>query len=505
MVRKKESISILNLSANKARNFFLKEESYCSFDLPAYFKFEPLLGEIYKKICGKRISDYFSGQKPRDFEGVNHKILNNKDGKYSWRPFQLIHPALYVELVCRLTEKENWKIIIDRFKKFSANKKIQCSSIPIDSISKHSDKASLINIWWNEIEQKSIELALDFQYIIKTDIADCYGSIYSHSVAWAIHGKSFAKKNKKQEYIGNVIDLALQNMHHGQTNGIPQGSALMDFIAEIVLGYADKKLSKKLSNLKIAESDYFILRYRDDYRIFINNLIVGELITKCLCEVLISLGLKLNSEKTTSSQNIISRSIKPDKLFWLQQKQQHNNIQKHMLIIYEFSRKYPNSGSLIVALQDLYSRLPKVSISEKDVMPLISIIVDISFNSPKLYPDCAAVLSFLISQFKSKSKKLEVIKKITNRFAQIPNTGHLQIWLQRISLRFTNKPRFDEILCEKLVNKSVIVWDSAWLENSFKEMIDKYPVVDYDLIDNLPEIIGKEEVDLFHAKQVYYD
>jgi hypothetical protein len=34
-------------------------------------------------------------------------------------------------------------------------------------------------------------------------------------------------------------------MRHGQTNGIPQGSVLMDFIAEMVLGYADTLITKK--------------------------------------------------------------------------------------------------------------------------------------------------------------------------------------------------------------------------------------------------------------------
>lgn len=57
-------------------------------------------------------------------------------------------------------------------------------------------------------------------------------------------------------------------MRYGQTNGIPQGSALMDFIAEIVLVYCDEKLTKKLESLNI--TDYKILRYRDDYRVFSN-------------------------------------------------------------------------------------------------------------------------------------------------------------------------------------------------------------------------------------------
>jgi hypothetical protein len=29
----------------------------------------------------------------------------------------------------------------------------------------------------------------------------------------------------------------MQGMNYGQTNGIPQGSVLMDFIAEMVLGF----------------------------------------------------------------------------------------------------------------------------------------------------------------------------------------------------------------------------------------------------------------------------
>jgi hypothetical protein len=44
----------------------------------------------------------------------------------------------------------------------------------------------------------------------------------------------------------------MQGMNYGQTNGIPQGSVLMDFIAEMVLGYIDECLSECLDeNVKI--------------------------------------------------------------------------------------------------------------------------------------------------------------------------------------------------------------------------------------------------------------
>lgn len=55
-----------------------------------------------------------------------------------------------------------------------------------------------------------------------------------------IDGQRACKKEKgKPGLLGNMIDTYMQGMQYGQTNGIPQGSVLFDFIAEIVLGYAD--------------------------------------------------------------------------------------------------------------------------------------------------------------------------------------------------------------------------------------------------------------------------
>ena len=60
-----------------------------------------------------------SGKKakgPGDFEGVNYTLLTNKDGAYAWRPYELVHPILYIELVNLLTEEKNWNCIKKRFK-----------------------------------------------------------------------------------------------------------------------------------------------------------------------------------------------------------------------------------------------------------------------------------------------------------------------------------------------------------------------------------------------------
>lgn len=428
----RRSRSILELSCDEARSFFLKQESYCTIELPPYFHFNEFLSGIGKVLEGKVLSELRS-QPPRDLDNVNHLILNNKDGRHAWRPLQLIHPALYISLVNRITETDHWKMICCRFAEFAGNMKIKCLSLPVESLTFKADKAEQITHWWHEVEQTSVELALDYEFIIHTDISECYGSIYTHSISWALHTKTEAKKKENRhdpDLLGSIIDTHIQDMCYGQTNGIPQGAVLMDFIAEMVLGYADIELAEKIVSQKI--TDYYILRYRDDYRIFVNSSQDGEKILKCLTEIMIGLGLKLNPAKTKISNQVIRASLKDDKRSWISRKQTDENLQKHLFIIHNHSFEHPNSGSLVVALDNYYKRVAVIESCDQ-ALPLISITVDIAYRNPRTYAICAALLSKLISFLKTTDEKRLVVQKAKKKFSQIPNTGHMQLWLQRIS------------------------------------------------------------------------
>ena len=350
--------SIIDLSDDEARAFFLKGESYCNFNLPSYFQFNELLKGVAEVLEGKQLSNFTDGSQRtvRTFDGVNHVILANKDGRYAWRPLELVHPALYVSLVNEITEPAYWELIRGRFIEFGENAKIRCLSLPVESMTDEKDNAELVFKWWQEVEQRSIELSLDYDFMIQTDIIDCYPAIYTHSIAWALHSKQYAKDHRSDKnLIGNIIDDHIQDMRQGQTNGIPQGSALMDLIGEIVLGYADTELTAKINKEQIEE--YQILRYRDDYRIFVTTRQNGERILKCLTEVMIDLGLKLNPTKTDVSGEVVRSSIKGDKLSWLFGRQSDRNLQKQLLMIHDHSIEHPNSGSLAVNLDRYRKRL----------------------------------------------------------------------------------------------------------------------------------------------------
>lgn len=175
--------------------------------------------------------------------------------------------------------------------------------------------------------------------------------MYTHSIAWAVETRSIAKKQKNANLLGNKIDKHIRDMQRGQTNGIPQRSVLMDFIAEMVLGYIDEELSERIKENKIV--DYKVLRYRDDYKVFVKNSSDGEMILRLLSEVIMPYGLKLNSSKTRENRNIISSAVKPDKLSWFQLNQSNLTLQKQFLLIHQHSLEYPNSGSVVRALTEL--------------------------------------------------------------------------------------------------------------------------------------------------------
>ena len=206
--------SVLQLSNEEARRYFLRASRYCTIPLPGYFDFQPLLNALDATIGHQKLSEIEKTMKhPGDEENVNYTFLTNKDGNFVWRPLVIINPAIYVCLVNRITERANWKLLQNRFKQFQNDERITCYSIPLavdESESQLSENtAASINNWWEQIEQQSIELALQYSTVLMTDISECYSSIYTHSIGWAIHGKIKARAEMRIQnttLIGCIID-----------------------------------------------------------------------------------------------------------------------------------------------------------------------------------------------------------------------------------------------------------------------------------------------------------
>ena len=492
------SNNVLSLSHNDARDFFLQSDNFCNIDLPKYFSFTSIL-----TFLKNRNVDSVRTHDARNYSDVNYTLFCNKDGKYAWRPTQILNPVIYVKLVNLITEENNWNFLKKRFKKFQQNAQIQCTSIPVLQESEgKKGKAQQILTWWTAFEQKSIQLSLKYHYIFLTDITDCYGAMYTHSIAWAVHGKDIAKAQKRNhDLLGNAIDDFIEDMRFGQTNGISQGSVLMDFVAEIVLGYVDRLLSHQLKKEKIQE--YKILRYRDDFRIFVNEPSVGEKILKKLTEILCDFGMRLNSSKTKSSSDIISASIKEDKRAWLSQSANFESLsfQKKLLLIHEHSIKFPNAGSL---LKPLNSVLEEISGSTIDTDVMLSIIVDIAYRNPRTYPVCVAIMAKLLLDCDA-LKRQKYGEEILNKFNDLPNTEHLNIWLQRILYPLGINLQYSQKLTKIVQGENLLPWNFEWISDSgLKTKIMREKIIDTTELATIQSTIPREEIDIFVAKSEDY-
>jgi hypothetical protein len=213
---------------------------------------------------------------------------------------------------------------------------------------------------------------------------------------------------------------------------------------------------------------------------------------------LIDLGLKLNPKKTKVLDNVIKDSLKKDKLAWLLTKQYEKEIEIQILIIHEHSKNYPNSDSLLIALDEFHETISEFTVYNKPLLPLISIVVDIAFHNPITYSICGGILSVLIDFLEDDEEKIEVIRKILNKFSIIPNTGHMEIWLQRATINFRNIIDFNEPLCKIVKGDNVSIWNNCWIScKSLKDIVDSQMIIDTDVLAKLKPIILPEEIELF--------
>ena len=494
---------IIELSHDEAKSYFLKGSSYFNSDIPGYISFEPILEDVVN-VLGENDFNGFRSSKPNNYSGVNYNFLTNKDGKFAWRPLELIHPAIYVSLVNLICRPDNWATIQKRFSEFEKGA-VECCSIPVMAVDdQEKDVAAQIKSWWVNVEQRSLIFSLQFSHILQTDVVDCYGSLYTHSIPWSIHGIEESKTNSRNNSLmGDKIDSYVRAGRYGQTNGIAQGSVLMDFIAELVLGFVDEQIALEFDD----PTDFRILRYRDDYRIFANSDDRVEEILKVVSQKLMSVGMKLGVSKTFLNRNVVEGSIKQDKLAGIDLQDlgdaNAKTIQKQLLRLHSFGQRFPNSGALRRLVGEFHRKISTQTETPDDLEVQIAIAADIGFVSPSTFPAIAGILSHLIS-LAPDAEKSRLWKKVRIKMKRVPYNGYLELWLQRVIQPLGIPFNSDESICKIVNGKTRDLWENSWISSKeLKDALDTSKIVVKPIADT-KEVISPEEIELFIQKAWAY-
>lgn len=476
----------------------MKSASYFDMELPKYFNFEPILNFAFDEARKVDIKTLLSW-KPDQNEGLNYTLMSNKDGAIAWRPFELINPFIYAKCVELVTTEKNWAFLAERFKEFSVGC-VECCSIPVISDAPEGDKREQILNWWKRVEQRSLELSLEYSHCKLTDVSNCYPSIYSHAIGWAIHGREFLKEKKNRfddNLLGNQLDKLIRSSREGQTNGIPQASMLSHLLAELILGYCDLKINRRLAK-KVGVK---VLRYRDDYRIFGASDSDCNAVLKIISEELIKFGMRLGAAKTSDEKNLVAGAVKKDKVQALKLQLKQKTLQKEALIIHDFSMNHAGAGALKFLLSEFIRELENDKggrrLERENSKVLIAILMDIGANSPNVFPAVATASSMILNNL-GEAQKREIFKLILVKTDRIPNNGYLEIWLQRIAM--ANKLDFlsTEMMCRLLTPEGNSLWNFDWIgDKNLREQLTKYSIVNQTEVGTLKPYIERSEFDAF--------
>lgn len=357
------------------RHNYLPTQRKAREELPPYFStqlFTSLVAIDLAKILNRKGD--FSG-----YDQCEYKLTRFDNAS---RRLSLPHPLAHAKLsICIYEQWEHLEYITSN----------QNSVIKPQN---HAD-GRIIVMDYEAIVPKSIRLlkqSFGKRFRAHADISNCFPSIYSHALPWALIGFDNAKKHKSEkDKWFNKIDECLRLTKRNETQGIAIGPATSNVVTEIILARIDEKLSVK----------YSFARFIDDYTCDCTSETDAQDFIRDLSHELAFFKLTLNVKKTKirklpdsmSDEWVLELSTKSP------QGEEVNSFQAIQYLDYAvaLSVKHPEGSILKFAFKSLANK--KLTFMAKHDVLRFGLIL--SFHHPVLLPLLESFLAdtWFFSQF----------------------------------------------------------------------------------------------------------
>jgi hypothetical protein len=282
------------------------------------------------------------------------------------RTISIPHPKPYSDLVgCISSYWQNISYIVD-----NSNSLIKPKI--------HPDGRIIIMDYEMNTEKTTRFISNGFgkRFVVYADISNCYPSIYSHSLAWALVGFEYSKSHLGRTEWFNRVDKKYMVSSRNETKGIPIGPATSNIACEIILSRIDEVLRTE---------GYTFYRYIDDYKCFVETELQAENFILLLNEQLEKYRLKLNPKKTmivslpqpASSDWIVSLGMELPESNTLTYRQ----VSTFLDFALDLFKKQPDGSILKYAVKTI---IPRMSSSAKP--DVLRYILNLSFHFPVLIP-----------------------------------------------------------------------------------------------------------------------
>ncbi len=203
---------------------------------------------------------------------------------------------------------------------------------------------------WRDLPKARAQIRSTSRYILTTDISKFYGSIYTHAIPWAFHGKAAAKAAMHDRtLLGNRIDKCVREGQEGQTIGIPIGPDTSFIIAECLLSSLDQTIELEFKNG---------FRHVDDFEFGFSTYSEADNALAVLQGILSDFELSLNSAKTRIIQlpdDLEKRWVRDISLFDLKLNLplSKDRLFNYFSIVFEQAKDYPTDSVISFALSKI--------------------------------------------------------------------------------------------------------------------------------------------------------
>ncbi|MFA6760499.1 MAG: RNA-directed DNA polymerase [Sulfuricurvum sp.] len=265
-----------------------------------------LTSENFLEFCKNPPENFNFDKTPKKY--INYESIRNINIP---RILSVPNPIAYYHL-CKVLS-DNWDKLLEYFRNKTEYQEYKISRIHIRKIDDNlkvftmcyqnlddidlEDYSQLIQKHIFEMNHKNFctddypepKLLIGKKYVVKADISNCFPSIYTHSLAWALVSKEVAKYNRDDSEWFNKIDIYARNLKDGETHGILIGNHSSNILSEIILTAIDEIMYEK---------GYRYIRNIDDYSCYIDTREKADEFLVDLSTELKQFGLMLNHKKT---------------------------------------------------------------------------------------------------------------------------------------------------------------------------------------------------------------
>lgn len=256
-------------------NYFPNQKDSAT-ELPPCFSTSRFTPEIAEELSNIVLSEE---RKDYQFDLAEYKAtrFNNVP-----RTLSLIHPLAYSKIFSTLKCHREEILVL-----------MHDDNSAITAEQHNDGRLFIMNYEDHETKTKNtLDISFAAGFRAHADVANCFGSIYTHSLEWATQGYDEAKRRlrdkRSPKHWSSLLDTVLRNAKRKETVGLPIGPCTSSIAVEIILAAVDRELAGK----------FRFVRYIDDYTAYCKTHLEAQEFIRALSIALSRYRLTLNLNKT---------------------------------------------------------------------------------------------------------------------------------------------------------------------------------------------------------------